>query len=97
MCSWGVRAVADELRGRRGTPVLEGNQVELIEDGPTLLRAYEDLQKNSRREVRVLDRPPYVTALAIPMPALLANGEKPALRRPIGTFCCCSRAARPTT
>jgi hypothetical protein len=41
--------------------VLEGNQVELIEDGPTLLRAYEELQLGSTREVRVLDRPPYVT------------------------------------
>jgi len=56
-----LRGVADELRGARGTPVLEGNQIELIEDGPTLLRAYEDLQRNSTRQVRVLDRPPYAT------------------------------------
>ncbi|TWD74856.1 hypothetical protein FB561_6290 [Kribbella amoyensis] len=56
-----LRNVADELRGARGTPVLTGNQVELIEHGPTLLRAYERLQEDARREVRVLDRPPYVT------------------------------------
>jgi DNA-binding CsgD family transcriptional regulator len=56
-----LRSVADELRGSRGKPVLTGNQVELIEDGPTLLRAYEQLQENATREVRVLDRPPYVT------------------------------------
>jgi DNA-binding CsgD family transcriptional regulator len=56
-----LRHVADGLREARGRPVLEGNQVELIEDGPTLLRAYEGLQLNARREVRVLDRPPYVT------------------------------------
>jgi DNA-binding CsgD family transcriptional regulator len=55
-----LRSVADELRGSRGRPVLAGDQVKLIEDGPTLLRTYEELQENARREVRVLDRPPYV-------------------------------------
>jgi DNA-binding CsgD family transcriptional regulator len=56
-----LRSVADELRGSRGKAVLTGNQVELIEDGPTLLRTYERLQEDAKREVRVLDRPPYVT------------------------------------
>ena len=56
-----LRRVADDLRGSRGKPVLTGNQVELIEDGPTLLQTYEELQKNAKREVRVLDRPPYAT------------------------------------
>jgi DNA-binding CsgD family transcriptional regulator len=56
-----LRSVADELRGSRGKAVLTGNQVELIEDGPTLLRTYERLQEDAKHEVRVLDRPPYVT------------------------------------
>lgn len=56
-----LRNVADELRDSRGKPVLAGDQVELIEDGPTLLRTYERLQEDAQREVRVLDRPPYVT------------------------------------
>jgi DNA-binding CsgD family transcriptional regulator len=54
-----LRDVADELRGSRGKPELPGDQVELIEDGPTLLRTYEQLQQNAKRTIRVLDRPPY--------------------------------------
>lgn len=54
-----LRLVADELREARGKPVLDGNQVELIEDGPTLLRAYEEMQCSCRVQVRALDRPPY--------------------------------------
>ncbi|WP_133785531.1 hypothetical protein [Kribbella sp. VKM Ac-2571] len=56
-----LRVVADELREARGKPVLEGNQVELIEDGPTLLRTYEEMQRSCRVQVRALDRPPYST------------------------------------
>ncbi|HEY4568326.1 MAG TPA: hypothetical protein VIH10_02640 [Kribbella sp.] len=54
-----LRMVADELRGARGKPVLDGNQVELIEDGPTLLRAYEEMQRSCREQIRALDRGPY--------------------------------------
>ncbi|WP_426241916.1 hypothetical protein [Nocardioides sp. LHG3406-4] len=56
-----LRSVADELRGSRDRPALPGDQVELIEDGPRLLGVYERLQRSARQQIRVLDRPPYVT------------------------------------
>jgi hypothetical protein len=54
-----LQCVVDELRQARGTPVLDGNQVELIEDGPTLLAAYENMQRTCREQIRALDRGPY--------------------------------------
>lgn len=56
-----LRGVADELRGTRGHPMLPGGQVELVEDGATLMRTYRQIQRNARHGIRILDRPPYVT------------------------------------
>jgi DNA-binding CsgD family transcriptional regulator len=58
-----LRSVAEELRGsrRRSSGALSGDQVELVEDGPTLARTYEQLQRGAHRGLRVLDRPPYVS------------------------------------
>ena len=50
-----LRLVADELRSARANPVLSGDQVELIEDGPTLLAAYEEMQRSCREQIRALD------------------------------------------
>ncbi|MEU8225612.1 hypothetical protein [Kribbella sp. NPDC048915] len=54
-----LRRVADELREARGKPVLDGNQVELIQDWPTLLAAYENMQRTCQVQIRALDRGPY--------------------------------------